>query len=386
VNWLEKHVNEFVIPGIRTLARHDGKEIHDRDIKPYNGRVRASSACRFKEAGMIHAAVSSVVPKRKDLWAISRDMCERLGTPDTHSLVYELDSQNRVRDLGNHYPGFNGADVLHSFLCSTTRAIRGHLAHKDARVIYPGRDVWALEVMSQRRGVSSIYDPRISREIDAHDYAYKDIVDGWGVPDWGKALAFDSGYAGTVPRAIGRVAGVPEINIVMLSAMDTKFQVFPGHTGSRAKALALEYLAKYRKRCLVKDKTPTQPLADLEEFIKAALLTIWIWHHVSPKRLPSWENEKTRREKRKRGTLNISAGHSGIVYTPANWATMAGTGNIVATNSPWQTLQSAATTNTMPITVQATSTATGAMTFQTGTGSIFFDPNSTGTALTGGLW
>jgi hypothetical protein len=318
------------------------------------------------------------VPKGNPLREVALGLCRQVGQPGDDKFVYELDSQNRVRELGKHYPGFTGADVLHSFLCSTTRAIKAHLRHKDSRVIYPGRDVWALEVMSQRRGVPSVYDPRISREIKSHGPAYKEIIDAWGIPDWGKALAFDSGYAGTVPRAIGRVAGVHEINIVMLSAVDTHLQVFPGHTGSRAKALALEYLAKYRKRCLVKDKTPTQPLADLEEFIKAALLTIWIWHHVSPRRLPSWQKEHIRKQK-KRGSINISAGNSGVVWAPASqWAAS----SLTSTNVP---VIQTATTATTPIHVFASNTA--------GTTASVIDPwafnntfnLSTGASVTGGL-
>lgn len=386
MNWLEKHVTEFVIPGIRTLARRDGLEVHDRDIKPWSGTVRPNSKCRFKEAGMIHAVASSVLPKGNTTREIALGLCRKVGEPGDAEFVYELDTQSRVRDLGKHYPGVNGADVLHSFLGATTRAIKAHLRHPKSRVIYPGRDVWAFEVMSQRMGVPSVYDPRISREIDEHEKAFKDVVDAWDIPSWGHALAFDSGYAGTVPRAIGRVAGVHEINIVMLSAVDVSFQIFPGHTGSRAKALALEYLAKYRKRCLVKDGIPTQPLAQLEEFIKAALLTVWIWHHVSPRRLPSWDNNPhVRKAKQIRrinkdyfGRINIVGGtgaNTTMTIDPNSWATAG-----IATNTPiGGTLT--------PITVFATSTAGG-----TGLTTVDVDPfgaftfNSSGAAVTGGLF
>ena len=387
MTWLEQHVREFVIPGIRTLNRREGRETHDRDIKPFNGTVRPSSKCRFKEAGMIHAAVSSVVPKGNVLREVALGLCEQVGKPGDHQFVYELDTQNRVRDLSNHYPGMNGADVLHSFLGSTARALRGRLQHKDARVIYPGRDVWAFEVMSKRVGVPSVYDPRVSREIDEHGYAFKGVVNAWGIPDWSKALAFDSGYAGTVPRAIGRVAGVHEINIVMLSAKDVNFQVFPGHTGSRAKALALEYLAKYRKRCLVREREPYQPLADLEEFIKAALLTIWIWHHVSPKRMPSWQKQVHRKEKRRKGSINwangggITYGGPSLTVNPSQWA---GSSIVASNTTAIQTLQIPITTNTIdPFTVFTS--ATGATTTA---GNFFVDTNTfnlTGNTGTGGL-
>jgi hypothetical protein len=277
------------VPGIKTLAKREGRETHDRDVRQFDGKLRPSTKCKFYEAGMIYTAASSFLPKGNATREVALGLCRKLGTDQEAEFVYELDSQTRVQQLGRHYPGVEGADVLHSFLGNSMRALRRLTRDKDARVIYPGRDVWAFEVMSKRNSVRSVYDSRVSREIDRHEEAFKGVVGSWDVPDWSKVLAFDSGYAGTVPRAIGRVAGQDKINIIMMSAREAEFQLFSGHTGSRAKALALEYLAKYRKRCLVRDGEPYQPLADLEEFIKAALLTIWLWHHKSPRFLPSWQ-------------------------------------------------------------------------------------------------
>jgi hypothetical protein len=380
MTWLESHVRDFVIPGIRTLARANGKTLYDHQIKPWDGIVRPSSKCKIKEAGMIHAVASSVLPKGQAARDVVLGLCQQLGTRETAEFVYELDPQGRVKKLGNHYPGVNGADVLHSFLCASTRAIKAHTRHPNARVIYPGRDVWAFEVMSQRMGVKSIYDSRVSREIDRKEAAFKEVVNSWPIPNWGYALAFDSGYAGTVPRAIGRVAGHKQINIVMLSAVDEQFQVFPGHTGSRAKALALEYLAKYRKRCTVQNDELHQPLADLEEFIKAALLTCWIWHHVSPRRLPSWQKEHVRKQKKRRGP-NISIGNgSGITWSPANL-----TASSFMVNNP-SMVQTTATAVTSPIHIFAGNTGTTTVIDPWATTFGSANTTVTGTSSTGGLW
>ena len=87
--------------------------------------------------------------------------------------------------------------------------------------------------------------------------------------------------------------------MLLLSATVNERQIFRTHTGSRAKALAFEYLAKYQCSGKSRDGQPYQELASLEEFIKAALLTIWLWYHVSPQRLPSYRAQKIKPPKTK---------------------------------------------------------------------------------------
>jgi hypothetical protein len=376
VNWLQNHVQDFVVPTIKTLAKRDGLITFDRDVKPFDGKIRPSQNCRYPEVGLVYATCASVLRKSDPIREVALGLCRKVGEPGDNAFVYELDSQNRVRDLGHHYEDVNGADVLHSFLCNSVRALKQEVQDKDARVIYPGRDVWAFEVMSKRVGLPSVYDSRISREIDGNEDVYEPIVKAWDVPNWEKALAFDSGYAGTVPRAIGRAAGVENINVLMMSAKDSKLQLFSGHTGSRAKALALEYLAKYRKRCLVKGGEPHQPFADLEEFIKSALLTIWLWHHKSPRRLPSWQAAiRCKKRLRKRGNLQFASRGSmafPLAATPTTLtASVTGTGGLLFNNA-------------------ATSTSTFASNWQvvtTNTTGSTIDPNSFGVfgTTTGGF-
>jgi len=346
MSWLKKHVRQFVLPTIKTLAKRDGLETFDYDVKTFDGKLRPSQKCRFYETGLVYAACASVLRKNDPVREVALGLCQKVGLPGDNEFVYEFDSQNRVRDLGRHYRDADGADVLHSFLCNSLRALKQEVRDKDARVIYPGRDVWAFEVMSKRVGLLSVYDPRVSREIDGNEDIFKPIVKSWDIPDWRKALAFDSGYMGTVPRAIGRAAGIENINVLMMSAKDSKLQLFSGHTGSRAKALSLEYMAKYRKRCLLRQGQPHQPFASLEEFIKAALLTIWLWHHKSPRRLPSWQDAvPQKRNQRRSRFVNAGQGLFGLAGGQGLFGLAGSTTAAVGQNN-WAINTSAATTTT----------------------------------------
>jgi hypothetical protein len=290
MSWIRNHFRHFVIPGVRTIARADGRVLMDRDIRPFDGRLRPSSKCKYAEAGMLYAAVASVLRKSDPTREVALGLCRALGSPAEAQFIYELDSQSRVRDLAEGYKDVEGSDVLHSFIRSSVKRLKRR-TRKKATVVYPGRDVWCWEVLSRKVGLPSLYDSRVSRCIATNEKALQKTMEHWEVPDWARTLLFDTGYQGTVPRAIGKAAGLERINMVMLSAVEGKEQIFPGHAKSRRKALACEYLAKYRRRCVTRDDAPYQELADLEEFIKAALLTVWLWYHVSPGRLPSWRDQ-----------------------------------------------------------------------------------------------
>lgn len=378
-------MQEFVLPGLRTLSR-GGREVFARDLRPITKKVRPSTKCKYLETGLIYAQVSSILPKSHSSRELLLDICRTLGTADEPQLIYNLDSQDRVRALGNHYEGIEGADVLHSFLSNCVRQLRTQVRDPKARIIYPGRDVWAFEVLSQRMGVRSLYDSGVSRDIATNQAVIKKVVETWPIPNWHRAIAFDSGYAGTVPRAIGRAAGLDRVNIVMLSAEDVEEQVFPGHTGSRAKALALEYCAKYRKRAIVCDGEIHQPLAMFEEFVKAALLTIWLWHHVSPKRLPSWQARTAPREKKRKG-LTINASGLGM-WSQQNIVTVPSAGFGTALSIPTLTMPGTGIASASNIAFATSATGasnTGTINFVDTTTLGLFQSNTAATTITGGL-
>lgn len=346
MSWLRNHMRHFVIPGVHALARADGRALRESDLKPSDREVRPATVCEYPEAGMLYAVVSSVLKKSNTTRDVALGLCRSLGKPGDSKFVYQFDSQNRVKELAEGYEGIEGADVLHSFVLNSIKSLK-RKTHKRATVVYPGRDVWCWEVLSQKLGLPSVFDSRVSRDVAGHEPALKKAMADWHVSDWERTVLFDSGYEGTVPRAIGRAAGIKNINVLMLSASKTNEQIFPTHAKSRRKALACEYLAKYQKRSVVRDGEAYQELAGLDEFIKAALLTIWLWHHVSPAKLPSWKERPAPKfsgvkfsnygnsiiSPTNYGNISIVAGsgltigNGGSLYTPVSngWITTAST-------------------------------------------------------------
>jgi hypothetical protein len=360
MSWIKDHVRQFVVPGIRTIARANGRVLVDEDIKRVDKALRPSSKCEYLEAGLIYSLVASILPKSNETREVALGLCRQVGKAGDAEFVYELDLggrgvDNRVKDLAFGYRDVEGADVLHSFISNSVKELKRR-TKKKATAIYPGRDVWCWEVMSQRQGMPSHYDAKVSRSIATHEKAMAKVIEPWDIPDWEKTVLFDTGHAGTVPRAIGRAAGVQRMLVIMLSAKNNEEQLFRTHAKSRKKALACEYLAKYRKRATVKNDEPYQELADLEEFIKAALLTIWLWYHISPARLPAWQDQEVIKAKGglrfgKSGGLTI--GNSNLVsVTPINNGHLFGTTLV----DPWA---SSATTTPSVLSWANTSTASG---------------------------
>lgn len=343
-------MRHFVLPGIHTLARANGRALTDADIKPRDKQIRPSTKCKYVEAGMLYALVSSVLKKGDPVREVALGMCREVGVGNDAQFVYECDLggrgvANRVYGLGEGYEGVEGADVLHSFISNSVKELKRRTRKKRV-AIYPGRDVWCWEVMSRRLGMPSHYDSRVSRSIATNPKAIKKAIEPWNIKDWESTVLFDTGHQGTVPRAIGRAAGLDKMLVIMLSAVNNSEQIFRTHSKSRKKALACEYLAKYRRRAIVRDDAPYQELADLDEFIKAALLTIWLWHHISPSRLPSWKDEPavpTFKKKKDTG-LNITSGGTSLTVNPQ--ATLTFAGGTTTTGPIWVDTTSAATTIT----------------------------------------
>jgi len=359
MSWIKDHIRQFVIPGIRTIARANGRTLVDDDIKRVDKALRPSTKCEYLEAGLIYSLVASILPKTNETREVALGLCRQVGKANDAEFVYELDLggrgvDNRVKDLSFGYQGVEGADVLHSFISNSVKELKRR-TRKRATAIYPGRDVWCWEVMSRRQGMPSHYDSKVSRSIATNAKAMAKVIEPWEIPDWERTVLFDTGHAGTVPRAIGKAAGVQRMLVIMLSALNNEEQIFKTHAKSRKKALACEYLAKYRKRATVRNDEPYQELADLEEFIKAALLTIWLWYHISPARLPSWQDQEVIKTKDglrfgKSGGMTFGNGNL-LSVTPIN-NSLYGTAVI----DPWG---SAATTTPTILSWANTSTASG---------------------------
>jgi hypothetical protein len=129
----------------------------------------------------------------------------------------------------------------------------------------------------------------------------KKIMREWGSLE--DALVFDTGFAGSIHRALCRASGM-ELGNLMLSTSLTNpdgksCQIFPSHQGARAKALSIEYLPKYYRTGTVRDGEPVQFLSDLGEFLRAALLTVWIWKYKSSRFIPRVKRPRPAGRRRK---------------------------------------------------------------------------------------
>ncbi len=262
MTWLKDHVTKFVLPGMGIKA------------------AKPSRLCRWPEAGMVYNALRSK-GGNKDLEHLCKQMGNNvIGRTTIHSLAT---SRTDLQKLGNHV-GIPGPLVLHSFVKATLRQLK----KERKKLVLPGRDAWTWAVLAAKMGIDHLYDPRVSRSIACHDVTMKQVLKEWSIKDWDDVILFDTGYAGTIPKAIAKCAGLNNVPLILASASNPLLQVFPGHTGSRAKVLASEYMSKYRTRAIVKDGKIHQSSSGLTEFVKCALYTIWLWYCESPKRVRTW--------------------------------------------------------------------------------------------------
>jgi hypothetical protein len=354
MSWLKNHLRHFVLPGIYALAHSRGKPLTAVDIKPRDKEVRPASDCKYVEAGMLYAVVSSVLRKGDPTREAALGLCRQIGRAKDAEFVYEVDKRGGIKELGKGYKGVEGSDVLHSMLCNSMRRLKRKMDHK-GQLLLPGRDVWCWEVMARKLTVDSTYDPRVSRAVAYDKPAMKTCIDEWKIQNWQNVLFFDTGFSGSIPRAIADMIGLDEINMLLLSSGDPKHQIFRTHTGSRKKALAFEYLAKYFHSGAARGGKPYQQLADLDEFIKAAMLTIWLWYHVSPTRLPSYREAKNL-DNYKFKSINPKFTQQMLIGTQPMY-TLAGGGTIIAGNST-----AISTLGTWPMNVSITSSASTSIT------------------------
>jgi hypothetical protein len=324
MSWLRNHLRHFVLPGIHTLRRTDRRNLTVHDIVPRERQIRPSTKCKYVEAGMLYSLVASVLKKGDPTREIALGLCRQIGRAKDAEFVYAIDARGGVKNLGNNYDGVEGSDVLHSMLCNSMRRLKRKMRRKGS-LLLPGRDVWCWEVMAQKLSVASTFDARVSRGVAYNEKALRVCIDDWKVKTWDDVLFFDTGFAGSIPKAIARAEGLDEINMLLLSSHDTSKQIFRTHTGSRAKALAFEYLAKYFVSGTSRENKPYQELNPLDDFIKAALLTIWLWYHVSPTRLPSYRDKKLKRADpklmSKYSTTKINPAYSGTGFLTGTTAT-----------------------------------------------------------------
>lgn len=191
-------------------------------------------------------------------------------------------------------------------------------------ILLPGRDVWCFEVLARREGYPTVFDPTCSRQTVVH--LAKEH------PEWQELFLFDTGFAGSIPRAIGSKKHA----LLSHSALSSTVQVFPRLSFSRGLALRIESTPKYwesgrlvtgmhheRQMATLKngtivplseyyedfafDNNPLtdvdfllarveQPVSAMEEFIRAVGLTVEIYKNSAPKFIPKHKPLPNRRE------------------------------------------------------------------------------------------
>lgn len=318
MSWLHNHIQNFVVPGIKAIieAKPEIKEDPDwlysfekstggaksEDVSrygPYN--LRPARACQHPEAGIVYTALRSFNARQKmgdEKYEAALRMLTKCDPEHfiTKSLRYSFPAAG---DVPPH-------DVIHNVVKNSWRALRRVCTMSGPRtLILPGRDVWLWEVMCRKRNMPSVYDPRVSRLLTHNVDALRQVINSWGVNITPETVVFDTGFAGSIYRAICGATDVKMTNLMLSTHIsitskagkDISCQIFPNHANARAKALAIEYLPKYWKTGTVRDGQPVQYLADLDEFVKCAALTIWFWHHRSPRWIKQVGKGEGRRRK-----------------------------------------------------------------------------------------
>lgn len=281
MSWIRNHVRHHVVPGIFALAQAYRKRQKDpaywhavsinvvdrkypvRNLRPASGPVN-------KELGLIWAALSSIGYTKY----MNRTTRHALWTGSVKNIF------PRRYDMSSHKQDA----IIHTMVKNSFRALR-RILRKDKRrkLLLLGRDVWLWSVMCHKKGIPHTFDARISRKVARDAKVFKEIVKEWRVDT--HTVLFDTGFAGSIYRCVCNVNRHDPINL-MLSTMRTgehgSEQLFPNHKGARAKALTIEYLPKYQKTGTVRDEKAVQWLSEMDEFVRAAILTIWFWYNESP--------------------------------------------------------------------------------------------------------
>ena len=264
--WLSSHVQGEVLPKLFAIAKahrelqRDPKFWHMQDVnvvdRAYPVRnIRPMRGYRNPELGMLAAALKSI---------------------GIDHYVSRLDEEPQISDL-------------HTIVKNSLKSLRRILKKPGRRLLLPGRDVWLWSVLAHKMNIPHMFDARISRLVARDHVVLKEIADGWRLTQ--NTIVFDTGFAGSIYNHICQATGKKPINL-MLSTLRSGEQLWPTHKGARGKALTIEKLPKYQKTGTLRDGRATQWLANLEEYIQAAILTIWFWYHESPAWIPQGDRCK----------------------------------------------------------------------------------------------
>jgi len=244
------------------------KDVNVVDRKYPVRNLRPAKGFKTKELGLIWAALRS---------------CGY--APYVHpTTTYHLSTMTPVIARSIYGVEEDLENVIHTMVKNSFKALRRILKKPGRRLILPGRDVWLWSVMCHKMGIDHVFDARISRGVARDHKVLAKIIQPWHLNQ--NTIIFDTGFAGSIYNHICAASRKTPINLMLsthrLAPNGKSEQLFPNHKGARAKALAIEYLPKYQKTGTIRGDKPVQWLGTLDEFIRAAILTIWFWHYESP--------------------------------------------------------------------------------------------------------
>jgi hypothetical protein len=234
MGWLDEHIEGFVIPKL--------KEIDKESIKTLSG------------SGRPHLDI------------LVKDIEDTIGKFNSEPLGYFTSEEKTV-------------------IKNAWRATKKAAGNKP--ILLAGRDVFIFEVLARRENYPTKFIPECSRMTASH--LAKTIPN---VKDY---FLFDTGFVGSIPRALG----IDNFNLFSWSRplksmsiwddSDTDIngnkQIFPRMTWSRGLALKIELTPKYWEsgRMSMYGQEILQPFSSRMEFENAARLTIEIYKDSSPK-------------------------------------------------------------------------------------------------------
>lgn len=148
-------------------------------------------------------------------------------------------------------------------------------ASKGKLLVLPGRDVQVFEILARREGFPTLFLPNCSRGT----------VSNMEVPD--NSFIFDTGFIGSIPKKLGvtdflMASHSHQVHWLETSSNYDNKQVFPRLSLSRHLALKIESTPKYWNTARMLDGKIQQSYSPLEEFKRAAELTIAIYKDSSP--------------------------------------------------------------------------------------------------------
>jgi len=298
MSWLRDHFYNFVYPAFLVAVENpeaSSDEVPEHgpcDVRPLPGEV-------------LDPGLPSELAKLKIL-------CQR------HSVPWNTNRQTMASYLRGelHY------DVLRRSLLSAEAQRK---IHKCSRLLFAGRDVWTLEVLAQRRKIASVYIPEMSRLVVDHyspsrDQCIFSLLTKYGVNPSESFLMVDTGFVGSIVRAISRVIKRPikfalmsqnpqrvsETELPPLNSFsgNTYFrgkqpfnantlpnQLFPNRRRAREEVLGVEYLPKYFKTGTIREDRVVQYLSSPVDIVGAAVLTSDLWRGVKHRK-----NQKNQKE------------------------------------------------------------------------------------------